>query len=100
MRLVKIPKFTNYLWVNFRVSSSFGLPQTVGFATALWLFEAWKPFCLVKVKVFVCNDPLQTEKILHASQFARRVAYQPFAVDEMNLGERKVGQPSLQVLGV
>ncbi len=100
VRLVEFPQFLNELRVDFRMRSAFGFAQTVGFATAFWLFEAREALGLVEVEVFICDDPLQAEEVLHSAQLARRVAYHPLTVDKVDLRERKVGQPSLQVSGV
>lgn len=80
--------------------SAFGFAQTVGFATAFWLFEAREALGLVEVEVFIRDDPLQAEEVLHAAQLTRRVADQSLSMDEMDLREREVGQPSLQVPGI
>lgn len=100
VRLVEFPQFLNDLRLDFRMRSAFGFAQTVGFATAFWLFEAREALGLVEVEVFICDDPLQAEEVLHSAQLTRRVTYEPLTVDKMDLREWKVGQPSLQVSGV
>jgi len=78
----------------------FGFAQAVGLAAALCLLEARETLGLVEVKVFVCDDPLEPQEVLHAAQLSGRVADQPLAAHKQDLVHGEVLQPVVQVLGV
>lgn len=100
MGVVEVPQFPNDLRVNTDVGPAFGLAQAVGLTAALGLFEAREALGLVEVEVFVCDDALQPQEVLHAAQLSGWVTDEPLSVDKVDLREREVGQPSLQVPGV
>lgn len=100
VRLVKVPQFLHHLRVDGGVRPSFGLPQAVRFAAALWFLQTREAFRFVKVEVFVCDDPLEAQKVLHFAQFSSGVRDEPLPADQMDLTPGEPGQPALQVLGI
>lgn len=94
---VELVQPANHVRVNGRVSSPFGLAKAPGGAAVLRLLQAGKPFSLIEVKVFVCDDPLQSQEVLHFGHLPRGVHNQPLAADKVHLGEGEILHPALQV---
>lgn len=97
---VKVPEPTHHLGVNESVCPALCLPQAVRFAAALRLLQAREAFRLVKVEMLVCDDPLETQKVLDSAQLPGRIRDEPLTADQMDLSLGEPGQPALQVLGV
>lgn len=97
---VEVPESLHHLGVNESVCPPFCLPQAVRFAAALGLLQTGEAFCLVKVEMLVCDDPLEAQKVLDSAQLPRRIRDEPLTADQMDLSPGEPGQPALQVLGV
>lgn len=97
---VEVPESLHHLGVNKSMCPPFCLPQAVRFAAALGLLQAGEAFRLVKVEMLVCDDPLETQKVLDFAQLSRWIGDEPLTTDQMDLSPREPGQPALQVLGI
>ncbi len=99
-RPVEVSKSLYDLRVNVWMGPPFGFTQAMGLAAALCLFETREALGLVEVEVFVCDDPLEPQEVLHAAQFSGRVADQPLSAHEQDLAHGEKLQPVVQVFGV
>jgi len=94
---VELVQPANHVRVDFGVSSPFGLAEAPGRAAVLGLLQTRESFCLIEVEVFVRDDPLEPQEVLHFAHFARRIHDEPLPADKVHLGEREVLHPALQV---
>lgn len=83
--------------VNFRVSSPLRFAETSRGAAVLWLLETRKSLRFVEVKVFIRDDPLESQKVLYLAHLASGINDKPLSTDKVHLGEREVLHPRLQV---
>lgn len=97
---VEVPQSLHHLRVNVGMGPAFGFSQAVGFTAALCLLEAWETLGLVEIKVFVCDDPLESQEVLDAAQLPCWVADETLATHKQYLAHGEVLQPVVQVLGV
>lgn len=82
------------------MGSPFGFSKAVGLAAAFCFLQARESLGLVEIKMFVCDDPLEPEKVLHTAQLSSWVADQTLAAHKQDLLHGEVLQPVVQVLGV
>lgn len=94
---VELVQPPNYIWVNSRVSSPFRLAEAPWSAAVLGLLQTWKSFSLIEVKVFVCDNPLKPQEVLHLGHLSRWIHNESLSTDKVHLGERKVLHPALKV---
>lgn len=82
-----------YFLINVRVGPTFCLAQAVGLAAAFSLFQAWEPLGFVEVEMFICDDPLEAQKVLDAAQLACWITDQSLPTDKKDLPKREVQEP-------
>lgn len=97
---IELPEPEQHLWRDLWMRPSLRLPQTAWPAAPLRLLQAGETLGLIEVEVFVCDQPLQPQEVLHPAHLPGRVRHQPLPADEEELREGEVAQPVLQVLGV
>lgn len=100
VRVVKIPEVVNDLRFNMHMCPAFGFAQAMWLSAALRLFQTGEALGLVEVEMFVCDNALQAQEVLHTTQLESRVADEPLAIDKVDLRQWEISQPALQVLGV
>lgn len=100
MRSVEVPQLLNSVSVYLHVSPALWLAQAARRAAALGLLKAREALGAVEIKVFVGDDAFQPEEVLHPSQLTRRVRDEALSADKVNLSQREVAEPVLEVQGV
>ena len=83
-----------------RVWAALRFAETVRAAAAFRLLEAREALGGVEVEVLLADDTFQTEEVLHGGHRTGRVCDQPLATHEVQLAQREVSQPALEVLRV
>lgn len=94
---VELVQPPNHVRVYFGVSSPFGLAEAPGSAAVLGLLQTRESFSLVEVKVFVCDDPLEPQEVLHLGHLAGGIHDEPLPADEVHLRQGEILHPALQV---
>lgn len=94
---VELVQPPNHVRINFRVSSPFRLAEAPRSAAVLRLLQTRKSFSLIEVKVFVRDDPFESQEVLNLGHLARGVHDEPLPADKVHLGEGEILHPALQV---
>lgn len=94
-RSVEVSQPAQDLFVDWGVWPALRLSEAAGVTASLGLLQARKAFGGVEEEVLVGDDALQTQEVLNAGQFPRRISDQSLAVDEVNAPPREVLQPAL-----
>lgn len=97
IRSIKFPELVYHFWINLYMSSAFRFAQAPRQEARFCFSQARESFGLVEVEVFVRDEPLDAQEVLDAAQLARGVGDEPLAADEVDLSQREVPQPALQV---
>lgn len=82
------------------VCPAFGFAQAVWLSAALSFLQTGEALGLVEVEMLVCDNALQAQEVLHTAQLESRIADKPLAIDKVDLGQREISEPALQVLSV
>lgn len=97
---IEIPQALDQGLGHSGVGPTLGLAQAAGVAAPLGLLEAGEAFGGIEVEVLVCDNPFEAQKILHAANLSSWVTDQALTTDEQEVGQGKVTQPVVQVLGI
>ena len=80
--------------------STFGFTQAMRRRVAFRLLEARKAFRFVEIEMFITDDALEVEKVLHVVEHPTGVGDEFLAADEMHLLQREEFEPLFEVTGV
>lgn len=95
--LVEFVQSADDVRVYFGVSSALGFAQTPRGAAVLRLLQARESLGFIKIEMFVGNNALESQEILHLCHLAGWINDKPLAADEVHLREGKILHPALQV---
>lgn len=97
IRSIKFPELVYHFRIDLYMSSAFRFAQASRQEARFCFFQARESFGLVEVEVLVRDEPLNAQEVLDPPHLAGWVSDEPLAADEVDLGQREVAQPALQV---
>lgn len=95
--LVEFMQSANDIGLYFGVSSALGLAKAPRGTAILWLLQAWESLGFIKIEMFVGNNALESQEILHLCHLAGRINDKPLSADKVHLREGEILHPALQV---
>lgn len=97
IRSIKFPELVYHFRINLYMSSAFRFAQAPRQEARFCFSQARESFGLVEIEVLVCDEPLDAQKVLDPAHLACRVGDEPLTTDKVDLSQREVLQPALQV---